>query len=193
MVLKPEPLFARGRCDRGGARGAGDGDADVAARASGFTQAEARAAERRWRTWCSCAGATKGSTSGSASAGDRGDLDRRLRADRRRTAGAGDRRRGGAAGAGVVGDEQSVADDSFARAGCSTFRSTRGRAEFRGLRGARRAVVGEPRARSSAGGSARRSSRTLERRPDLLDAAALDDEEREMLRELIKEQRHERD
>jgi tRNA (guanine37-N1)-methyltransferase len=35
-------------------------------------------------------------------------------------------------------------------------------------------------------------SRTLERRPDLLDEAALDDEEREMLREL-KGARHGRD
>ena len=133
---------------RGGAR---RDRADVAA-GTAFTQAEA-ARLRGSSTWC-CAGDTKASTSGCASAGDRGDLDRRLRAERRRAAGARHHRRGGAAGARAWWATRFGRGDSFARGLLDHPHYTRP-AEF-GAGGARRAGVGPPRARSSGGGGGRR-------------------------------------
>ena len=92
---------------------------------------------------------------------------------------------------GVVGDEQSVADDSFSR-GLLDFPQFTRPAEVaapaadaggRPLRvpdvllSGNHAAIRRWRKREAV-------SRTLERRPDLLDGAALDDEEREILREL---------
>ena len=74
---------------------------------------------------------------------------------------------------GVVGDEQSVAEDSFG-AGCWIFRITRGRRSRRGRRGAEgagRAAVGQPR-RDPAVAETQALARTLERRPDLLERSA---------------------
>ena len=100
---------------------------------------------------------------------------------------------------GVVGDEQSVVDDSFSRGLLDFPHYTRpadltgGRAAAgdrgddgwrRRVEGAGRAAVGQPR-------EIRRwrkreaLARTLARRPDLLTGAALDDEERELLREIV--------
>ncbi|OFW17737.1 MAG: tRNA (guanosine(37)-N1)-methyltransferase TrmD [Acidobacteria bacterium RIFCSPLOWO2_12_FULL_66_10] len=94
---------------------------------------------------------------------------------------------------GVVGDEQSVAEDSFSR-GLLDFPQYTRPAEV----AVRRADAGEPSMvkvpdvlLSGNHAEIRRwrrreaLSRTLERRPDLLDDATLDEEERQMLRELV--------
>ena len=99
---------------------------------------------------------------------------------------------------GVVGDEQSVAEDSFCR-GLLDFPHYTRPAEIDGgaagqtgtisdalrvpdvLLSGNHAEIRRWRKRESL-------SRTLERRPDLLESAALDDEEREILRELIAQQ-----
>ena len=99
MVLKPEPMFAARGAHPRGAGNAGCGHPDVAGRRAVHPRG-GRPIERASSTSWSCAAATKGSTSACARPGDRDDLDRRLRAVGRRTAGPGDRRRGGAAGAG---------------------------------------------------------------------------------------------
>jgi tRNA (guanine37-N1)-methyltransferase len=91
---------------------------------------------------------------------------------------------------GVVGQEQSVAEDSFSR-GLLDFPQYTRPPEIADLRvpdvllSGNHAEIRRWRKREAL-------SRTLERRPDLLDDAALDDEEREMLREL-KGARHGRD
>jgi tRNA (guanine37-N1)-methyltransferase len=83
---------------------------------------------------------------------------------------------------GVVGDEQSVAEDSFSR-GLLDFPQYTRPAEFEALRvpevllSGNHAEIRRWRKREAL-------SRTLSRRPDLLDAADLDDEEKEILREL---------
>ncbi len=91
---------------------------------------------------------------------------------------------------GVVGDDQSVADDSFSR-GLLDFPHYTRPAEVAGPDGAAMRVPDV--LLSGHHGDIRRwrkreaVSRTLERRPDLLDAAALDEDEREILRELVAE------
>jgi tRNA (guanine37-N1)-methyltransferase len=88
---------------------------------------------------------------------------------------------------GVVGDEQSVADDSFSR-GLLDFPQYTRPAEVSDLRvpdvllSGNHAEIRRWRKKEAL-------SRTLERRPDLLAAASLDDEEKAILKEL----RHERD
>ena len=83
---------------------------------------------------------------------------------------------------GVVGDEQSVAEDSFSR-GLLDFPQFTRPPEIAALRvpdvllSGNHAEIRRWRKREAL-------SRTLERRPDLLDDASLDDEERQMLREL---------
>ncbi len=83
---------------------------------------------------------------------------------------------------GVVGDEQSVVEDSFSR-GLLDFPQFTRPPEIAALRvpdvllSGNHAEIRRWRKREAL-------SRTLERRPDLLDAASLDDEERQMLREL---------
>jgi tRNA (guanine37-N1)-methyltransferase len=83
---------------------------------------------------------------------------------------------------GVVGDEQSVADDSFSR-GLLDFPHYTRPAELLDLRvpdvllSGHHAEIRRWRKREAL-------ARTLERRPELLDTAVLDDEEREILREL---------
>ncbi len=84
---------------------------------------------------------------------------------------------------GVVGDEQSVADDSFSR-GLLDFPQFTRPAEFEGLKvpevllSGNHAEIRRWRRREAV-------SRTLARRPDLLAAAGLDEEEREILRDLL--------
>ena len=91
---------------------------------------------------------------------------------------------------GVVGDEQSVVEDSFSR-GLLDFPQFTRPPEIATLRvpdvllSGNHAEIRRWRKREAL-------SRTLERRPDLLDEAILDDEERQMLREL-KGVRHGRD
>ena len=91
---------------------------------------------------------------------------------------------------GVVGDEQSVVQDSFSRGLLDHPQYTRP-PEIDALRvpdvlmSGNHAEIRRWRKREAL-------SRTLDRRPDLLDAASLDDEEVQMLREL-KGARHERD
>jgi len=86
---------------------------------------------------------------------------------------------------GVVGDEQSVEDDSFAR-GLLDFPHYTRPASFRGadvpdvLVSGNHAAIRRWRKRQAV-------ARTLDRRPDLLAQAALDEEEREILRELVAE------
>jgi tRNA (guanine37-N1)-methyltransferase len=91
---------------------------------------------------------------------------------------------------GVVGDEQSVAEDSFSRGLLDYPHYTRP-AEFDGHRvpdvllSGHHAEVRRWRKKAAL-------TRTLERRPDLIDTAALDDEERELLYEIRKEQETDR-
>ncbi len=87
---------------------------------------------------------------------------------------------------GVVGDEQSVVEDSFTRGLLDYPHYTRP-AEFEGQRvpdvllSGHHAEVRRWRKKAAL-------ARTLERRPDLIDTAALDDEERALLDEIRKEQ-----
>jgi tRNA (guanine37-N1)-methyltransferase len=101
---------------------------------------------------------------------------------------------------GVVGDEQSVAQDTFTNRGLLNHpQYTRPpEIEVRGVRGVLE-VLRVPEVLTSGNHAEIRRwrkrealSRTLERRPDLLDAASLDDEEAQLLREL-KGASHERD
>jgi tRNA (guanine37-N1)-methyltransferase len=93
--------------------------------------------------------------------------------------------------AGVVGDEQSVAQDTFSRGLLNHPQYTRPpEIEVRGVRGVLE-VLRVPEVLTSGNHAEIRRwrkrealSRTLERRPDLLDAARLDDEEAQLLREL---------
>ena len=84
---------------------------------------------------------------------------------------------------GVVGDEQSVAEDSFSR-GLLDFPQYTRPAEVRALKvpdvllSGHHAEIRRWRKRVAV-------SRTLERRPDLLAGASLDDEEWEVLREIV--------
>ena len=64
--------------------------------------------------------------------GDRGDFDRRLRAERRRAGGPGDRGCGRAVGAGCGGGRAVGGARTRSRAGCSTTRTSRGRRSFAG-------------------------------------------------------------
>ncbi len=86
---------------------------------------------------------------------------------------------------GVVGDEQSVAEDSFSR-GLLDFPQFTRPPEIGELRvpdvllSGNHAEIRRWRKREAI-------SRTLERRPDLLDGAVLDEEEEEILRELVAE------
>jgi tRNA (guanine37-N1)-methyltransferase len=92
---------------------------------------------------------------------------------------------------GVVGDEQSVALDTFSRGLLNHPQYTRPPAiEVRGAGGVLE-VLRVPEVLTSGNHAEIRKwrkrealSRTLERRPDLLDAASLDDEEVQLLREL---------
>jgi tRNA (guanine37-N1)-methyltransferase len=92
---------------------------------------------------------------------------------------------------GVVGDEQSVEADSFTRGLLDYPHYTRP-AEFAGLKvpdvllSGHHAQVRRWRKKAAL-------ARTLERRPELLEQAALDAEERELLDELLKERTDERD
>ena len=100
---------------------------------------------------------------------------------------------------GVVGDEQSVAQDTFSRGLLNHPQYTRPpEIEVLGVRGVLE-VLKVPEVLTSGNHAAIKTwrkraalSRTLERRPDLLDAASLDDEEVRLLREL-KGASHERD
>jgi len=103
---------------------------------------------------------------------------------------------------GVVGDEQSVAQDTFSRGLLNHPQYTRPpEIEVRKVRGVLEVleVLKVPEVLTSGNHAEIRRwrkrqalSRTLERRPDLLDAASLDDEEAQLLRE-IKGASHERD
>src|SRR5689334_4868014 len=90
---------------------------------------------------------------------------------------------------GVVGDEQSVAEDSFTR-GLLDFPHYTRPAEFETLRvpdvllSGNHAEIRRWRKREAL-------ARTLARRPDLLDDAKLDDEERQLLKELRDDRRQE--
>jgi len=86
---------------------------------------------------------------------------------------------------GVVGDEQSVTQDSFVRGLLDCPHYTRP-AEFRGLPVPPVLLSGHHR-EIERWRKREAVQRTLDRRPDLLSLAALDDEEREILRELIRE------
>ena len=101
---------------------------------------------------------------------------------------------------GVVGDEQSVAQDTFSNRGLLNHpQYTRPPAiEVRGVDGVLE-VLRVPAVLTSGNHAEIRKwrkrealSRTLERRPDLLDAASLDDEDQQLLQEL-KGASHERD
>jgi tRNA (guanine37-N1)-methyltransferase len=98
---------------------------------------------------------------------------------------------------GVVGDEQSVAEDTFSR-GLLHFPQYTRPAEVGGTSGgaADSASLRVPDVLLSGNHAEIRKwrkreslSRTLARRPDLLDVATLDDEEQEILRELVAQQR----
>ena len=125
----------RARRDRSRARAAGCGDADVAAGAA-VHAGGGGAAERAARTSCCCAAATKASTSGCASAsteelsiGDYvltgGELPALVVVDAVARLVPG-----------VVGDEQSVAEDSFSARAARFPARTRGRPEIRRATGA---------------------------------------------------------
>src|SRR5258706_12883819 len=86
---------------------------------------------------------------------------------------------------GVVGDEQSVAEDSFARGLLDYPHYTRP-AEFAGMKvpdvllSGHHADVRRWRRKTAL-------ARTLDRRPELIEQAALDDEDRKMLEEILNE------
>lgn len=86
---------------------------------------------------------------------------------------------------GVVGDEQSVAEDSFARGLLDYPHYTRP-AEFAGMKvpavllSGHHADVRRWRRKTAL-------ARTLDRRPELLEQAALDDEDRKLLDEIVRE------
>ena len=155
MVMKPEPL-ARAVEDIRARRGdAGRGGAAVAAGPA--VHAGRGGADRAaWGMWCCCAADTRGWTSGCAalvateelSIGDYvlsgGELPALVVVDAVSRLVPG-----------VVGDEQSVEEDSFSRGLLDYPHYTRP-AEFAGLRGAGRAAVGASRARSGGGGRRRR-------------------------------------
>ena len=88
---------------------------------------------------------------------------------------------------GVVGDEQSVAEDSFARGLLDYPHYTRP-AEFAGLKvpdvllSGHHADVRRWRRKTAL-------ARTLDRRPELLEEAALDDEDRKLLDEILREKK----
>jgi tRNA (guanine37-N1)-methyltransferase len=91
---------------------------------------------------------------------------------------------------GVVGDEQSVAEDSFSR-GLLDFPQFTRPAEIRSAGASGEQVMTVPDVLLSGNHAEIRRwrkrqalSRTLARRPDLLDGAELDDEERQILRDL---------
>ena len=184
MVLKPEPLFRAVDGDSRRARGTPRrGDADDAARAA-VHAGRGGAAERRWSTSCCCAAATKAWTSGCAQAlateemsiGDYvlsgGELPALVIVDAVARLVPG-----------VVGDEQSVARIR-SRAGCWIFRSSRGRRSSQGwtvppvLLSGHHAEIERWRRREAL-------SRTLDRRPDLLDDAQLDEDERRLLQRSV--------
>ena len=101
---------------------------------------------------------------------------------------------------GVVGDEQSVAQDTFSRGLLNHPQYTRPpEIAMAGATASAERVLKVPEVLMSGNHAAIRKwrkrealSRTLERRPDLLDAASLDEEEAQLLREL-KGASHERD
>ena len=148
---------------------------------------EARAVERRSGTSWSCAAATKGSTSACAQAlateemsiGDYvlsgGELPALVIVDAVARLVPG-----------VVGDEESVARDSFAR-GLLDFPQYTRPAEFRGHGGAAGAAVGASRARSSAGGGARRCGGRWSGGRICWSDAQLDAEDRRLLQELLEQ------
>jgi tRNA (guanine37-N1)-methyltransferase len=88
---------------------------------------------------------------------------------------------------GVVGDDQSVVDDSFSR-GLLDFPHYTRPAEVESLRVPDVLLSGNH-AEIRRWRKHEALSRTLERRPDLLADAALDDEEREILRQLVAERK----
>src|SRR4029450_13891359 len=86
---------------------------------------------------------------------------------------------------GVVGDQQSVAEDSFARGLLDHPHYTRP-AEFAGLKVPDVLLSGHH-ADGRRGRKGAAVARTLDRRPDLIETAALDDEERALLDEIRRE------
>ena len=88
---------------------------------------------------------------------------------------------------GVVGDEQSVADDSFSRGLLDFPQYTRPRGDRgptgRGRRSVPDVLLSGNHAEIRRWRKREAVARTLERRPDLLDGATLDEEEQEILRE----------
>jgi tRNA (guanine37-N1)-methyltransferase len=88
---------------------------------------------------------------------------------------------------GVVGDEQSVAEDSFARGLLDYPHYTRP-AEFAGMKvpdvllSGHHADVRRWRRKTAL-------ARTLDRRPELIEQAVLDDEDRKLLEEILKERK----
>ena len=82
---------------------------------------------------------------------------------------------------GVVGDEQSVAEDSFAR-GLLDFPHYTRPAEFARAATVPDVLLSGNHAEIRRWRKREALARTLERRPDLLDGAALDEEERALLR-----------
>ena len=84
---------------------------------------------------------------------------------------------------GVVGDEESVARIRLP-VGCWITRSTRGRPEFQGHARAGGAPVGAPCGDREVAAEAVAAAH-VERRPELLEVAALDADDRELLREIV--------
>ena len=189
MVLKPEPLFAAvdgdSRAERGRSRGAviltsPDGERFTHATAARLSALGShRGAVRPLR---------RGGRAGAKRPGDRGDVDRRLRVVGRRAGGAGDRRlrwRGWCPG--VVGDEASVARDTFAARAARLPAYTRP-AEFRGHAGAAGAAVGAPRGDREVA-PAQALARTLAQRRTCWSAPRCDAEDEALLKELRRTRR----
>ena len=180
MVLKAEPLFAAVDGFKA-ARGTPAAILLTSPDGDRFTQETARRPAAVDHLVVLLCGRYEGCRrAGANPPGDRDDVDRRLRRLGRRTAGAGDCRRGGAAGPGGGWRRGSRWRAIRSRAGCSTIRSTRGRRSS-GDGGAAGAAVGAPREIES---WRRREAlaRTLERRPDLLAGLALDAEDAALLK-----------
>ena len=183
MVLKAEPVFRALDADRGGAGRRTDGHPDVAA-GNAVYAGGGRAPEPR-----GAAGVPvrplRGVRRARASAGQRGVVDRRLRAHRRRIAGARDDRRCRPARSGRS-RRRAVGRRRFVRARAARLSAlhSSGRARRRGdAAGAGGAAVGAPR-RNTAVAEAGGARTDAGASPELLETAALDDEEQRILEEL---------
>ena len=180
MVMKPEPFFAAVEYIR---RERGTPDAIVLTSPDGerFTHRDAERLSGLGHVVMSVRPVRRRRRAGAAASRHRGAVDRRLRALGRRVAGAGDARRHRAAGAGRrrrrrVGGARFVCRRAAGLPAVhAAGRCLQGHEVPAVLLSGHHAAIARWRRREAL-------ARTLARRPDLLETAALDDDDRELLR-----------